>query len=185
MTIYASKTLKGFFNDETHGPKLMEVPDPNWVRPTIEVEGQMVPDDQAVWPKVEIQNPRLPTDALEINAALHAELLGAPFGIDWDVSPPQPLGPPGFDPDRAAAEFLAKGQSYLDDLAQSWGYDSIFTAVTYADEPAVPRFQAEGIALRRYRSEFWEAANALTLAEGATVESLLAQLPEPPTRPSI
>lgn len=79
--------------------------------------------------------------------------------------------------------FIAKGQQYLDELAKSWGYDSIFTACTYAEEPAVPKFQLEGKALRKYRSEFWDAAHLLSPGPLDTVESLLAQLPPPPARP--
>lgn len=47
-------------------------------------------------------------------------------------------------------------QSHLDATAQSLGYDDIKTAVTYADEPAVPKFQAEGQALRAWRSLVWD-----------------------------
>ena len=32
------------------------------------------------------------------------------------------------------------------------------TAVTYADEPSVPQFQADGQALRAYRSAIWAYA---------------------------
>lgn len=52
-------------------------------------------------------------------------------------------------------------QSHLDAQAQALNYDDIRTAVTYADEPAVPRFQAEGIALRAWRSRVWDAAYAV------------------------
>lgn len=46
-------------------------------------------------------------------------------------------------------------QLHLDTTAQSFGYDDIKTAVTYADEPSVPKFQAEGQALRAWRSLVW------------------------------
>jgi hypothetical protein len=82
------------------------------------------------------------------------------------------------------AEFVAKAQTALDMLARGWGYDSIFTACTYAEEPAVPQFQAEGQALRRYRSEFWAAAHALVPGTSDTIDTLLARLPDPPARPA-
>lgn len=40
----------------------------------------------------------------------------------------------------------------LDSKAVSYGYESIRTAVTYADEPSVPHFQIEGQAFRQWRS---------------------------------
>lgn len=46
-------------------------------------------------------------------------------------------------------------QSHMDQTAQAAGYDDIKAAVTYADEPAVPRFQAEGQAFRAWRSRCW------------------------------
>lgn len=50
-------------------------------------------------------------------------------------------------------------QAHLDATAQSYGYDSIYTAVTYADEPAVESFQKEGQALRAWRSLVWVACH--------------------------
>lgn len=81
-------------------------------------------------------------------------------------------------------EFIAAAQRQLDKLAQAWGYDSVFSACTYADEPSVPQFQAEGQALRRYRSEFWAAAYSLQPTQEDTIETLLARLPPPPARPT-
>lgn len=46
-------------------------------------------------------------------------------------------------------------QAHLDAQAVALGYDNIFTAVTYATEPAVPKFQNDGIALRAWRSLVW------------------------------
>lgn len=45
----------------------------------------------------------------------------------------------------------------LDATARSMGYRGIDSAVTYADEPAVPKFQREGRSLRVWRSKVWEA----------------------------
>lgn len=49
----------------------------------------------------------------------------------------------------------AQVQAHLDAQAVALGYDNIFTAVTYATEPAVPKFQNDGIALRAWRSLVW------------------------------
>lgn len=46
-------------------------------------------------------------------------------------------------------------QKRLDAAAQALGYDDIRSAVTYADEPTVERFQREGLAMRAWRSQVW------------------------------
>jgi len=74
-------------------------------------------------------------------------------------------------------------QARLDTHAQSWGYDNIFTACTYADEPAVPQFQAEGQALRAWRSATWAVCYAH--ADAPSLDALLALLPAPPARPVV
>lgn len=52
-------------------------------------------------------------------------------------------------------------QRHLDATVQARGYESIHTCVTYADEPAVPRFQAEGQAARAWRSAVWAQCYAV------------------------
>jgi hypothetical protein len=86
-------------------------------------------------------------------------------------------------PERIAR--LQRGvQAHLDAQAQALGYDSIFTAVTYADEPAVPKFQVEGQSLRAWRSLVWARCYALLEAFGAgqlqepTLAGLVAELPD-------
>ena len=61
-------------------------------------------------------------------------------------------------------DYAAAVQAMLDAEARALGYDSIATAVTYADEPAVAKFQADGQALRARRSIAWAYAYA-TLAD--------------------
>lgn len=46
-------------------------------------------------------------------------------------------------------------QAMLDHAAQVLGYYDIITAITYAEEPAVPKYQLEGQRLRRLRSMVW------------------------------
>lgn len=52
-------------------------------------------------------------------------------------------------------------QTRLDTAAVTAGYDSINTAVSYAEEPAVPRFQNDGKAFRAWRSLSWDYAYTL------------------------
>lgn len=87
-------------------------------------------------------------------------------------------------PEQQIAAWTSQIQTMLDDKAREMGYDDIRTAVTYADEPAVPKFQSEGKALRAWRSRVWargyeilgavEAGNALPPANW---EALRSQLP--------
>jgi hypothetical protein len=81
-------------------------------------------------------------------------------------------------------------QRRLDELAIEFGYGDpnrpevspILHAISYASEPAVPRFQIEGQRLSAYRSKFWAAAagimNAVTGGQRAipTEAELLAEL---------
>jgi hypothetical protein len=75
-------------------------------------------------------------------------------------------------------------QAVLDGRAKEFGYDNIFTAVTYADEPIVPKFQDEGKAFRKWRSLVWAACYALLgevqqgLRPVPTESELFAVLPE-------
>lgn len=52
--------------------------------------------------------------------------------------------------------FRAAIQEHLDEAAKVLGYDDIKSAATYAEEPAVRKFQDEGRALRAWRSLVWE-----------------------------
>jgi len=90
------------------------------------------------------------------------------------------------DPKQAQAAYVEAVQAHLDAHAREKGYDNIFTAVTYADEPAVAQFQTEGRAFRQWRSLVWGACyNILADVQAGrralpTVEQLIAALPEGP-----
>lgn len=83
--------------------------------------------------------------------------------------------------------FKVKMQTVLDAAAHAEGFDNIFTAVTYADEPSVPEFQLRGKAFRSWRSRYWAAGEAImadVLAGSREVpawDKLLAELPAAPT----
>lgn len=96
-----------------------------------------------------------------------------------------------------SADMLAKWFDYvvsehLNGVAFAWGYGTIDRAVSYAEEPVVPKYQLEGRALRAWRSLVWKrceeiqkaaAVDKLTLPD--TPEQLIAQLPEIPVRPVV
>ncbi|MFA9439386.1 hypothetical protein ACDA63_07095 [Uliginosibacterium sp. sgz301328] len=63
--------------------------------------------------------------------------------------------PPAPTDDEVVARQISFVQSLLDEAARELGYDSIASAISYADEPSVAKFQEEGIAFRRWRSMVW------------------------------
>ena len=93
------------------------------------------------------------------------------------------LAPPPPTKEQKVQAVKAAVQGLMDSAAQSAGYDDIKSAVTYADEPEVPKFQNEGRAFRRWRSDVWFRCYALladvdggTIPE-PTIEELIAMLP--------
>lgn len=91
--------------------------------------------------------------------------------------PPAPPAPPTVE------QYTEAVQVHLHERARTLGYDNILTAVTYADEPAVPKFQMEGQALRRWRSLVWQHCQTLMAqvvageAPAPTIDDLVAGLP--------
>lgn len=87
---------------------------------------------------------------------------------------------------RVELEKKATIQKHMDAAARALGYDDVKTAVTYADEPAVAKFQAEGQALRAWRSMVWEKCYEILADVEAGVREvpddaeLLRELPELP-----
>lgn len=85
--------------------------------------------------------------------------------------------------EKLSSIFEQAVQEKLDAAARARGYDSLFTAISYADEPAVPRFQADGQAFRRWRSLVWGFAhtelNAVLAGEKPQpdLDAFLAGLP--------
>ena len=70
-------------------------------------------------------------------------------------------------------------QAMLENKAIELGYDSVISAVTYADENIIPEFQAEGKAMRKWRSKCWKVAKDLLAANTLmSVEEALAAMPE-------
>lgn len=75
-------------------------------------------------------------------------------------------------------------QDHMDTRAQAHGYDSLLSAISYADEPAVPSFRADGLAFRAWRSLVWAKCHEVLAKVQAgtlavpTEAALLAMLPE-------
>ncbi|RIY41936.1 hypothetical protein [Neopusillimonas maritima] len=130
----------------------------------------------------------IPADAVEITADERAALLkgeseGKQITIDVNGYPILQDQPPSTPKEIEAAK-KAIVQRHMDEAARALGYDDIKSAVTYAEEPAVPKFQAEGRAFRAWRSLVWAACYAILDDVNAgnrgvpTDAELIAELPE-------
>ena len=107
----------------------------------------------------EVHGDNIPADAVEITEAEHAALIeGQSLGkrIVADANGrPILQDPPPPTAEQIMSRLKTRVQFWLDGQARALGYDDIRSAVTYAEEPAVPQFQQEGQALRRLRSLAW------------------------------
>ena len=107
----------------------------------------------------EIHGDNIPSDAVEITEAEHAALIeGQSLGkriVADESGHPILQDPPPPTPEQIMQRLQARVQLWLDEQARALGYDDIKSAVTYAEEPAVPQFQQEGQAMRRLRSLAW------------------------------
>lgn len=135
----------------------------------------------------EIHGDNMPEDVVAITAEQHQALLnGQAQGkiiAANDNGEPVLQDRPAPTQAQVVAALTAAVQAHMDAAARQAGYDDIKSAVTYADEPAVPKFQAEGQAFRVWRSMVWarcydlwdevQAGNR----EPLTAAEVLAELP--------
>lgn len=136
----------------------------------------------------EIHGDNIPSDAVEIKHEEHAALMAGQAAGKTIVADengrPTLADPPPPTPEQIQAAKVALVQKHMDDAARELRYDDIKTACTYADEPAVPKFQAEGQAFRAWRSEVWATCYSILddvnagLRDIPTDEELIAELPE-------
>lgn len=129
----------------------------------------------------------MPPDALEVSDEVYAALFAAQAAGKMikagDGGAPVAVALPGPTPAQASAALARAVSEHIDQTAQAMGYDNILAAISYADESAVPAFQAQGQALRAWRSRVWQAANPTLdgVAAGTLVApaaaALIATLP--------
>lgn len=155
-----------------------------------------VETERAGKPVYALLNPSLATDVLppRVPAGMRAVLVDRSWTLEPMPAPaPSPApaptltpvpGPPPAPAEPSFEERLAAlrnvVQQYMDAIARAYGYDDMRTAVTYAEEPAVPKFQAEGRALRAWRSAIWQACYDLLehVQAGQAPEPTAEQLPD-------
>lgn len=137
---------------------------------------------------LEIHGGDMPADVVEITAEYYAELMAGQSGGKSIVAGAggrpvlaAPLPPTA---EQLQWQYTDAIQRHMDHASQALGYDHLTNAVTYAEEPAVPKFQAEGQAFRAWRSLVWAYAYAQLDAvkngqrEMPTIPELIAELPE-------
>jgi hypothetical protein len=134
-----------------------------------------------------IHGTAIPEDAVDITAATHVALLSAQEAglaiVAGSDGQPVAQDPPPPTPEEIQSALAAVVQAHMDAAARAAGYDDIRSAVTYADEPAVRRFQADGQAFRAWRSLSWAACYAVLTEVQAgtravpTAAELIAELP--------
>ena len=76
-------------------------------------------------------------------------------------------------------------QDHLDEIAKEWGYNSMLSAVSYANSTN-PQFKADAEALIEWRDNLWD--KAYTIEAGtlpATADAFVALLPAAPSKPVI
>lgn len=192
-----SATTKGFYDESIHGPRTIEIQDPSWVRPIIQVPlddgngGTVIidaPDEDAIPPIITVPNPdcKIPSDAVEITEAEHAALLDAQAQgqlIQADASGrPVAVDHPPPTTEQIITGITAEIQKRLDDFAKTRGYDGILSACTYAAS-LVPAFKAEGQYCVEARGSTWAAAYAIMNAVQSgqrpmpALDEVIAELP--------
>ena len=134
----------------------------------------------------EIHSDNIPADAVEITVEEHQALLeGQSQGkliVADESGRPILQDPPPPTAEQIMSRLKARVQQWLDEQARALGYDDIKTAITYAEESAVPKFQQEGQAMRRLRSLVWARYYEILSAVQAgqrpipTEEELIAEL---------
>lgn len=99
--------------------------------------------------------------------------------------------PPAPTQAQQLAQYTAGAQAAIDAGAQSWGYDSILSAASYAASTNA-QFKAEAAALIGWRDEVWmwaqaqeSAIKAGTVTLPATVAAFVAGMPALPMRPTV
>lgn len=97
---------------------------------------------------------------------------------------PTPYSPPAL----TIYDYIETAQAHLDNLAKSWGYDDLKSACTYLGDP-YPRFAAEALALRNWRSAVWAYLDSISsspLPNPLPIkEEFILLLPTAPARPVV
>jgi hypothetical protein len=87
--------------------------------------------------------------------------------------------------------YESAAQIRLDSVAQSWGYDSLVSAASYASS-TVAQYKADALSLIAWRDAVWQKAYEIELSVKAGTQTMpatpadfVALLPAPPARPTV
>jgi hypothetical protein len=122
-------------------------------------------------------------DALEGVTLVESETASIGDLYNGEAFTAPPVESPAPTEAQVVADYMRSVQKHLDATALSYGYDNIVSAVSYADEPAVARYQAEGQAFRAWRSLCWAKCEEVLAAvkagerDAPTHAQLIDELP--------
>jgi hypothetical protein len=107
----------------------------------------------------EIHGDNIPDGAIEVSDELFLQTINEQDGL-WTLVREDIVKLPFPEPAPPTIEEVLKGyeaavQKYMNSVANQYGYDDVYTAISYATEPIVAKFQQEGIAFREWRSLVW------------------------------
>lgn len=81
--------------------------------------------------------------------------------------------------DTLITELRATVTKLLNDQARSLQFESMADALTYVDEPIVPLYQQQALALRSWRSLVWAEVDAVIATDVPfNIETVVAALPQ-------
>ena len=145
------------------------------------------PSTRGFYPLEVFELDKMPDDVVEITQEEYKNLLeGQSLGKEIkpdDTGRPYLADPPPLTEEQEIRLYEKAAQLHMDTAAREHGYDNIATAVSYAEEPAVTKFQREGKAFREWRSMVWSfcydmlAKYKAGAIQKPTVEELVAALP--------
>ena len=127
----------------------------------------------------------IPTGAAQITDAQWQDAVAndGKYSIINGVFTEATVWPPPATPAAIQKNLTMAVQNHMDSTAKARGYDNLVSVITYADEPIIPKFQAEGVAFRAWRSLVWDYCyQVLVDAEAGrrgipTEAELIAELP--------
>ena len=86
---------------------------------------------------------------------------------------------------KIIAKYKYFAQQNIDSIAQSWGYDSLVSAASYANSTN-PQFKADAEALIAFRDEIWDKTHTIISGDlPDTIDEFLKKLPTNPNKPKI
>ena len=176
--MFYSKTTNGFYDETIHGSRQIEIVLESDPETGNVIVSEMQPNPDCL----------IPLDAVEITKERHVALLDAQsqgkiIQSDEDGKPVAVDAPVPTE-EQVVKVYMDEVQRYMDKTAQEYGYDDLKSAVTYADEPIVEKYQKEGQGFREWRSLNWIYCEQVFsdvkagLRTAPTYEELIAELPE-------